>query len=92
MDLHPSGSYSRSEVRFGDWKCEFSTFFLPLHPNGAVGQASGVDWAGKEQNGEGRHPSIHFHKFILEQNLHFSSYQTVRQKSKVTGGIWIYDH
>lgn len=44
---------------------------------GGVGQ---VDWKGEEQNSEGRRAPIHLPKFILEQNLHFSSYQRVRQK------------
>ena len=42
-----------------------------------VGQ---VDAEGQEQKSEERGAPIHLLKFTLEQNLHFSRYQQVRQK------------
>ena len=42
-----------------------------------VGQ---VDQEGQEQKSEGGGAPIRLLKFTLEQNLHFSSYQRMRQK------------
>lgn len=83
MHLSPSTSGGGFEVGLNGWRFESSTFLPALPPEWCFGAGlrEGDECIGRERSRIVKEGSpIRSPKFTLEQNLHFSSYQTGRNE------------